>query len=207
MPSTTQHWDEIFDANPDPQLGWYEPDAAQTLRFLREIENIASATVFLPGAGTSILVDELLPLCHRLVLNDISDSALQKLKERIRKNEKVSWLHHDISKPFPAGLPSFDLWIDRAVLHFLLEESQIEGYFANLHATVKKGAYVLLAEFAPEGAPKCAGLDLHRYSTDEMKERMESDFTLIRDERYEFINPFGDPRPYTYALFQRKEKG
>lgn len=204
MPSTTQHWNEIFDTKPDPQLGWYEPDATQTLSFLREIENIASATLFLPGAGTSVLVEKLLPLCRHLVLNDISDTALQKLKERIQQTEKISWLHHDISKPLPEGIPPVDLWIDRAVLHFLLKETQIKEYFENLRASVKCGGFVLLAEFAPDGASKCAGLDLHPYSAEEMTERIGPDFSLIRQERYVFINPFGDPRPYTYALFKRK---
>lgn len=206
MPSTTHHWNEIFDAKPDSELGWYEADASQTLRFLEHIHNIGSATAFLPGAGTSVLVDELVPQCRHLVLNDISDTALQKLKDRISAPEKVSWLHHDISKPFPDGLPRFDLWIDRAVLHFLLEESQIQGYFTNLSATLNENGYVLLAEFAPDGAPKCAGLELHRYSKEEMQERLGSDFTLIRDERYVFLNPFGDPRPYTYALFQKNKR-
>lgn len=207
MPSTTEHWNNIFNTKADSELGWHESDADQTMRFLDEIPDLDSATVFLPGAGTSVLVKELLPRCRHLVLNDISDAALRKLKEKIQNEQKVSWLHHDISKPLPNGIPSAELWIDRAVLHFLLEDSQISGYFKNLQATVKAGGYVLLAEFAPDGAPKCAGLDLHRYSAEEMAERIGSDFTLVRQERYVFTSPFGDPRPYIYALFRRTNKG
>jgi len=207
MTSTTEHWNQIFTAKADPELGWYESDAAQTLKFIQDVPDLTSATIFLPGAGTSVLVDALLPLCRHLVLNDISDTALNKLKEKIKEENKVSWLHHDISKSLPNEVPVVDLWIDRAVLHFLLEENQIEGYFQNLRSTVKEGGHVLLAEFAPDGAPKCAGLDLHRYSTEEMTERIGPDFDLIQEERYVFINPFGDPRPYTYALFQRTKIG
>ncbi|SDB42502.1 Methyltransferase domain-containing protein [Desulfonatronum thiosulfatophilum] len=204
MPNTTEHWNKIFAAKADPELGWYEGDASQTLRFLEGIPHLESATVFLPGAGTSVLVDELLNRCHQLVLNDISDAALNKLKDRIQDNGKVVWLYHDMSKPLPKDCPLADLWIDRAVLHFLLEEPEIEGYFDNLRAVIKDGGFVLLAEFSPDGAPRCAGLDLHRYSAEEMAYRLGSQFTLIRQERFNYISPFGDQRPYIYALFQRR---
>jgi len=203
MPNNSAHWNQIFTTKADPELGWYESDAAQTLKFLREIPDLETATLFLPGAGTSVLVDALHPRCHHLLLNDISDTALKKLEEKIKDKQKVSYLHHDISEPLSNGLPSVDLWIDRAVLHFLLTEKQIDGYFENLRTLVKAGGFVLLAEFSPDGAPQCAGLDLHRYSAEEMTERIGSDFTLIQQERYVFTNPFGEPRPYIYALFRR----
>jgi hypothetical protein len=55
-----RHWNEIFAAKDDPQLGWYEADVAQTIRFLDSLPAVEAATIFLPGAGTSLLVDELL---------------------------------------------------------------------------------------------------------------------------------------------------
>lgn len=203
MGSTTEHWNEVFTSRDDAELGWYENDPAQTLKFLQEVPDLDTATVFLPGAGTSVLVDVLLPRCRLLVLNDISDVALEKLRARLGADANVHWLHHDIARPLPKTVPSADVWTDRAVLHFLLEEEQIAGYFDNLRATVKPGGHVLLAEFAPDGAPKCAGLALHRYSAAELAQRIGADFTLVREERYVYINPFGGSRPYTYALFQR----
>jgi hypothetical protein len=60
--------------------------------------------------------------------------------------------------------------------------------------------------YSIEGASMCAGLELHRYSIEEMTERMGEDFELVEYEKYTFINPFGDPRPYIYALY-RKNNG
>lgn len=57
MLGATQHWNEIFTTKADAKLGWYESDAAQTLKFLADIPDLAEATVFLPGAGTSVLVE------------------------------------------------------------------------------------------------------------------------------------------------------
>jgi len=204
MPTLKQHWNAIFAATADPQLGWYEGNAAQTLKFLDLIPHPDAATIFLPGAGTSVLVAELLSRGSRLILNDISDEALQKLKHwRGDLQDQVTWLCADISKPLPAGLPLADIWIDRAVLHFLVDEADIEGYFHNLRVALRPGGYALLAEFSMAGAMQCAGLGVHRYSVEELCARLGAGFALIQHEDYTFINPAGDPRPYIYALFRR----
>ncbi len=203
MTTPKEHWDAIFSTKAEPELGWYERDVSQTLKFLDSIPQSKSATVFLPGAGTSVLVDELLARGHKLILNDISGEALNNLRNKIDMNDRLTWLHHDISKLLPDNIPQAHIWIDRAVLHFLLAEADILGYFANLHSALHRGGYALLAEFSTTGALKCAGLELHRYSIEEMTSRMGSDFGLIKHEEYTYINPFGDERPYIYALFEK----
>lgn len=204
MTNLAEHWNQLFASKSDKELGWYEGDVRQTLAFLDRIPFAPSQAVFLPGAGTSLLVDELLARGKRLVLNDISSEALARLRGRIGpRSDQIEWLHQDISKPLPAGVTQADVWIDRAVLHFLLTESEIAGYFGNVRAVVKPGGHVLLAEFSKTGAPRCAGLDVHRYSVDEMSERLGREFVLVEAEDYTFVNPAGAPRPYVYALFQR----
>ena len=214
MTDGNKHWNALFSANTDSKLGWYESDVSQTLKFLDIIDrdfleshnpHKTNTTTFLPGAGTSLLVDELLSMNHKLVLNDISNEALLKLKTRTGKREGLIWLHHDIAQPLPDDIPQVDIWIDRAVLHFLIEEADIQGYFRNLNTVVRPGGYALLAEFSEQGVKRCAGLEIHRYSIAEMNERLGEEFTLIKYERYEFINLEGDPRPYIYALYKRNE--
>ncbi|MEW6078953.1 MAG: class I SAM-dependent methyltransferase [Thermodesulfobacteriota bacterium] len=205
MTTSRDHWNAIFSKKADTELGWYEKDVSQTIKFLDRIPQDAPAWIFLPGAGTSILVDELLARGHNLILNDISDDALNKLKDRIGSNGKVTWLHHDISKPLPADIPPVDIWIDRAVLHFLLNEQDIQGYFTNLRSAIKPGGWALLAEFSTAGAQKCAGLEVHRYSIEEINRRMGQRFELRDHEEYVYINPFGDSRPYVYTLYKKHD--
>lgn len=205
MHGLVEHWNRVFSGKADSELGWYEGDVRQTLALLDLIPSTTAQTVFLPGAGTSLLVDALLAKGMRLVLNDISDEALQRLKKRIgEQGDRVVWLHHDIAKPLPADIPRVDLWVDRAVLHFLLDEADITGYFKNLLGSLKPGGHVLLAEFAETGAARCAGLDVHRYSAAEMAQRLGPEFSLVKAEDYIFTNPTGAPRPYVYALFRRE---
>jgi len=203
MSTRNEHWDAIFSGQADSELGWYENDTSQTFKFLKLIPQRKNIRIFLPGAGTSQLVDELLAREYTLILNDISEEALNTLKSRIGENNRLQWLHHDMSKPLPGDTPQVDLWVDRAVLHFLLEDADIQCYFENVRSVVRARGYVLLAEFSITGAAKCAGLDLHRYSVEEMTKRLGKEFTLIKQEDYTFINPSGDSRPYIYALYQR----
>jgi hypothetical protein len=206
MTTRNEHWNTIFSAKADPELGWYEEDVSQTLKFLDPILPTQSITIFLPGAGTSVLVDELMTRGHRLILNDVSDEALHKLRKRIGANSGLTWLDHDISKPLPDNLPPADIWVDRAVLHFLVEEADIQGYFANLQTALCHGGHALLAESSIRGARTCAGLELHRYSIGEMTERIGKSFELVRNEEYTYINPLGEPRPYIYALYRKTNR-
>ncbi|MEW6077878.1 MAG: class I SAM-dependent methyltransferase [Thermodesulfobacteriota bacterium] len=205
MTSNKSHWDNLFNRTEDTKLGWYEKDTAQTFKLLSQIPGLEKATVFLPGAGTSILIDDLIPNTGKLILNDISEEALNRVRRRLKEGSgKIIWLCQDIAQPITGLIPETDVWIDRAVLHFLTEENDIAGYFKNLTSILKTGGHAIFAEFSLTGAPKCAGLTLHRYSVDELSQRLGAAFTLVSQFDYTYINPSGDPRPYIYALFKRE---
>ncbi|MCP4153141.1 MAG: class I SAM-dependent methyltransferase [bacterium] len=205
MKTLSNHWNEIFNKTDEDKLGWYEKDFSQTLKVLDRIPGWKNSKIFVPGVGTSGLIDILSKSNAQLVLNDLSREAIEKAKNKYDdKNNAIQWLCQDISKALPSELNDIDIWIDRAVLHFLVEDSFVEQYFRNVHAAVKPGGYALFAEFSKKGAAKCAGLDVRRYDINDLEARLAS-FELITSEEYTFINPNGDPRPYIYTLFKRKE--
>ena len=206
MKSNSKHWDEIFSKTEDAKLGWYEKDTSQTFKLLHEIPDWEKATVFLPGAGTSILIEDLISKGIKLILNDISNEALNRVRQRLQGGgENIVWLCQDIAEPIKKPVPEIDIWIDRAVLHFLTNEYDIKGYFENLKSILKLDGYVIFAEFSMIGAPKCAGLTLHRYSINELSKNLGSSFKIVSHFDYTYINPSGDPRPYIYALFKREK--
>jgi SAM-dependent methyltransferase len=204
MKSISQHWDSIFSNTEDSKMGWYEKDVSQTLSLLNEIPDWKKATVFLSGAGTSFLIDELVSQGIRLVLNDISSEALNRVRQRLQEaGDNILWVCQDIAQPIKATIPDVDIWIDRAVLHFLTNEDDIQGYFKNVKLLLKPDGHAIFSEFSMTGAPKCAGLTLHRYSVDELSIRLGSSFKLVAQFDYTYINPSGEPRPYIYVLFKR----
>jgi hypothetical protein len=203
MNETAGHWNRIFSATVDEKFGWWEKNSTQTMKFFDLLDFTVRPTVFLAGAGTSLLVEDLLERGCRLVVNDISAEALARVQARVGKEQPVRWLCHDLTRPLPVDVGRLDLWIDRAVLHFILEEQNIAGYFTNLRNGLGPGGYALLAEFSLQAVAKCAGLDLHRYSLEEMLDRLGDGFELIEHEDYDYYNPSGDLRPYIYALFKK----
>ena len=184
-------------------MGWYEKDISYTLDFFPSVLLDTPQTIFIAGAGTSQLVEALLAMGHRLILNDISIEALTKLRQRIGNQDNVIWLPADLSQALPEDVPPVDIWIDRAVLHFLIEEWAVEQYFASLYRLVKKDGYVLLAEFSEHGVDRCAGLPVRRYSLADMNARLVPAFTLKKHAHYDYVTPAGGQRPYLYALYQR----
>lgn len=196
-----EHWNNIFNKTDDKKLGWWENETSQTMKFLETLNINSDTKIFLAGAGTSILVDELIKKDYNLVLNDISFIALEKLKSRLKNSSKLDFFQYDLSKPFVKE--NIDLWIDRAVLHFLLDEKDIKTYFENLNNNLKIGSFALFAEFKIGGATSCASLEIKQYDIDELSKRLGENFELILSENYDFINPFGNKKEYIYALYKR----
>jgi len=209
MRPTSEHWDSIFSVTDDKDLGWYEDDVSQTLRLLKPVPGWENAHGLLVGAGTSKLIDTLLNAGVHLSVNDISPEAINKVKERLGKNSTaVNFFCQDISQPITKqkvqrSSLAFDLWIDRAVLHFLTDEDSISGYFKNLKLHLKQGGHVLFAEFSTSGAEKCAGLPIHRYSVNELSKRLGSEFSLVKKFDHIYTRPDGNTRPYIYCLYKK----
>jgi SAM-dependent methyltransferase len=204
MTSSPQHWDHIFSTTRDEELGWYEENAGAGLILLQSIPELEKSTVFIAGNGTSRLTETLLRQNCRVTVNDISQSAIDRLILRLGTDaQRVDFLCQDISHPLADPLPSCRIWIDRAVLHFLLQEHDIQTYFQNLCQVLQVGGYALFAEFAAHGAPRCAGLDVHRYSASELAQRLGRDFELLEERNHIHITPSGGKRPYVCALFRR----
>lgn len=201
---TAQHWNKIFSSTDEKRLGWYESDQTKTFELLNQVPGWEQSTIFLSGAGTSGLVDDLASKGARLIINDISQEALDRLKKRLAdKDNRHYWLCQDISQPISNDIAKVDLWVDRAVLHFLNQEKDIQGYFDNLKRKIKIGGYAIFAEFSKRGAKKCAGLFLHQYSIKELADRLGDCFILINSFEHTYLNPEGEPRPYIYGLFKR----
>jgi len=204
MPLLDKHWDDIFSTTQENRLGWYEKDLSKTMHFLETIPYLDNRTFFLAGAGTTLLLDELLSYEGEIIVNDISSKALDALKARVgTEKENIHYLCQDISLNIETSLPEVDVWIDRAVLHFLTQENQKQTYLNNLKKVLNVGAYLLLAEFSKTGAKQCAGLPVCQYDLASFETLLGDAFQLQKSCEHIYINPNGDERPYIYALYKR----
>ena len=200
-----EHWDKTYLKSPEEKLGWYETDLAPTLNLVAKANLKKSAKILIAGAGSTNLVDSLIDSGYdQLLASDISAVALKNLESRIG-HEKIVFLVDDLTKPSHLlDINPVDLWIDRAVLHFFITNEEQDIYFDLLNKKVKSQGYVILAEFNLNGATKCSGLPVHRYSKEMLQEKMEPEFKLVESFDYNYIMPSGEQRPYIYTLFKKQ---
>jgi hypothetical protein len=67
------------------------------------------------------------------------------------------------------------------------------------------GGFVIMATFALDGATKCSGLPVQRYSAESLSEFFGYGFRLIESSNYTYQMPSGELRPYVYTRFQKTQ--
>ncbi len=205
--SMKEHWDEIYEALDADELTWYEEIPEASIKLLSKCHINKDESILDVGAGASTFIDHLINQGYsNIIATDISEIALNKLKERLG-NEKASpvrWIVDDITQPAHIqNLRDIAVWHDRAVLHFLLEENQQQMYLSTLKKVIKKGGYVIIAAFSLKGAKKCSGLNVKNYDQNMLAEFLGKDFSRLDYFDYTHYMPSREPRPYVYTLFQR----
>ena len=201
------HWDNAYENSSIDRLGWYEENPEPSLRLIEKSGINKDATILNVGAGATTLVDELINRDFKNILvNDISSTALEKLKKRLgSRSENVKWILDDlINSTELNNLEKIDLWHDRAVLHFFIDTAEQDSYFDLLRNIVKENGYVIIATFNLSGAPKCSGLPVHRYDEKMIQEKLGNEFELIESFDYTYTMPSNDTREYIYTLLKRK---
>jgi len=205
--SMKEHWDEIYEALDVDELTWYEEIPEPSIRLLSKCHINKDEPILDVGAGASTFIDYLIDQgFNNIIAADISEIALNKIKERLGKEKAslVRWIVDDITGPVHIqDLRDIAVWHDRAVLHFLLEENQQKVYLSTLKKVIKKKGYVIIAAFSLKGAKKCTGLDVKNYDQDMLAKFLGEDFKLLEYFDHMYYMPSGQPRPYIYALFQK----
>ena len=152
------------------------------------------------GAGATTLIDSLAENGYDVTVLDISYEALRILSNRHGNN--LNYIRGDLSKPLELG--DYEIWHDRAVLHFLQNSVDRENYVSNLESCIPSGGFAVIETFSTDGAKMCCGLDLHTFDEDMLVELLGENWILVDSIRHTHINPFGGERPYISTIFQRK---
>ena len=200
-----EHWNTVYSSKQISQLGWHEPQVGPSLQLIerwaidKENEALLDA-----GSGATTLLGTLLEKGFQHIhAMDISEVALEKARDALgaEKADQVKWVVGDVTQP--GQLPDVALWHDRAVFHFLMEESQRHGYLSTLMGALRPGGYLVIATFAIGGVTKCSGVDVQPYDEVTLMKFFGEHFTLLECMDYTYQMPSGDLRPYVYRLFQR----
>lgn len=128
MENKKLHWETIYATKSPSEVSWTQSKPQTSLDFIQSLGNDTSKRIIDIGGGESLLVDFLLQEGYEnITVLDISNNALEKAKNRLGdKADLVNWIVADISEFEPEE--EYDIWHDRAVFHFLTEESDVKKY-------------------------------------------------------------------------------
>lgn len=198
-----QHWDHIYQTRDPERVSWHQPRAVVSLERIESACPDRRSPILDVGGGASTLVDHLLDAGYEAVgVLDVSPTALELARARLgSRAERVEWFAADVTR-FTSP-HAWDLWHDRAVLHFLLEESDRAAYRAALLSALAPGGHVVVATFGPEGPTRCSGLDVQRYGVDELGRVLGPAFDVVSSELQTHTTPDGAHQQFLYASFRR----
>ena len=158
-----QHWDGVYGSRAADEVSWFQALPRTSVRLV----GLAShgrpdASVIDVGAGTSRLVDALLETSPDVTVLDVSGEALDAAARRLGpRGDHVSWVQADLLQWLPDR--TFDVWHDRAVLHFLITAQDIAAYVDLARRAVAPDGALVLGVFALDGPASCSGLPTSRY--------------------------------------------
>lgn len=199
----TKHWEDVWTRKKSNEVSWYQEYPKTSLELILSTNPSKDARIIDVGGGDSNLVDKLLDLGFKnITVLDISAKALQRAKERLGKRaEMVKWIECDV-REFDTD-NRYDIWHDRALLHFLISEEDLEHYTRLTRKHVKDGGCMILSTFSTNGPMMCSGLDTRQYSEESMKKLFSNGFEHIKSFEEEHKTPFGVNQIFIYTVFRK----
>ena len=204
--SEREHWESVYAGKGPADASWYRPHLERSLRFIEETGLPRTAAILDVGGGASTLVDDVLARGYSdVTVLDISERAVAFAKTRLgSRAEAVTWLVADILK---IELPEqrYDFWHDRAVFHFLIEESARQLYVAAVRRALRPNGHIVVATFGPAAPERCSGLPVLRYSDEGIHRQFGPDFRKVGGSSEVHVTPSGNEQEFVYCYCRMPE--
>src|SRR5262245_11653492 len=194
-PDRAEHWDGRYAAG-DTGLSWYQEHARTSVELMDAVGRTRDTSVLDIGGGASTLVDDLLAGGQRdVTVLDVSAPALAIARRRLGDPAEVTWIVADLLAWEPPR--RWDLWHDRAVLHFLVDAGDRDAYVALLRRALRPGGAFVIGTFAEDGPTHCSGLPVRRYAAPDLADLL-GDVTVVSRRREVHHTPGGAAQPFTW---------
>lgn len=198
-----RHWQDVYEGKAADAVSWYQDTPAISLALIAAAGTGPADSVIDVGGGASRLVDHLLDAGYRdVTVLDIADAALEAAQARLGKTAGgVTWTAADITVWMPVR--RYRVWHDRAVFHFLTEESDRAAYVRALDLALTPDGEAVIATFAPDGPEKCSGLPVERYDVEKLAGVLGQDFSVAEAGRERHVTPGGAMQSFVYFTIAR----
>ncbi len=197
-----QHWNQVYQTKGSQDVSWYQRRPDLSLALIAASGVSKDGGIIDVGGGASTLVDCLLEEGYTdLAVLDLSGEALALSRSRLGPRAgAVQWFEADVTSFEPPR--RFALWHDRAVFHFLTAAADRRGYVATLRRTLESRGAVVISTFAPDGPPKCSGLEVRRYDEQALLAELGPEFHLLEVRRETHLTPWQSEQRFIYFRLQ-----
>ena len=196
-----KHWENIYQTKNIDGVSWYQETPYESIELIKKFSTTDSDMIIDIGCGKSFLADNLLKLNYKnITLVDISLNALKEVKERLN-NKSLNFIETDVLNLKLER--TFDIWHDRAVFHFITNKKSIEKYISLCNEYIGEGGKLIIGTFAEDGPLKCSGLEIKRYSVENLKELFKENFEFIEGFKKLHSTPFGTQQSFTFCVFRK----
>ena len=205
MISRKGHWENVYQSKDHKKVGWYQESPDVSLELLSKIHAESSQSIIDVGCGASVLADKLIEQGYKdITLVDLSEKALSTIKDRLGDKGNIpNYFSQDITKA--AFTDTFEIWHDRAVFHFLTDESDRKNYMSVLSKSLSNNGQAIIGTFSLNGPNACSGLDVVQYDEGKMKSELSHDLELVDSVISIHEMPNGAEQEYMYFIIKHKD--
>ncbi len=133
---------------------------------------------------------------------DIAAGPLDRAKARLGgRSSQVNWVAADVTGWAPDR--RFDIWHDRALFHFLVQEQDRKAYREVMGSAVPVGGQVIIGTFAPDGPERCSGLPVVRYDAASLGGELGPAYRLLERLSEDHATPRGKVQRFQFCRFVR----
>ena len=196
-----KHWENIYQKKEIDGVSWYQKIPSESLQLIKKYSISNSDKIIDIGCGKSFLADNLLELNYtNISLVDISSNALKEVKQRLQ-NKSLNFIETDILN-FNSN-DKYDIWHDRAVFHFITNRQGIEKYISLCNKYINNNGILIIGTFAEDGPLKCSGLEIKRYSVDQISGLFEENFELVESFKMLHKTPFDTEQSFSFCVLRK----
>ena len=196
-----KHWENIYQKKEIDGVSWYQKIPSESLQLIKKYSLSNSDKIIDIGCGKSFLADNLLELNYTdISLVDISSNALKEVKDRLQ-NKSLNFIETDILN-FNSN-DKYDIWHDRAVFHFITDNKGIEKYISLCNKYINNHGILIIGAFAEDGPLKCSGLEIKRYSVDQISGLFKETFELVESFKMLHKTPFDTEQSFSFCVLRK----
>ncbi|MGE0283714.1 MAG: trans-aconitate 2-methyltransferase, partial [Rhizobiaceae bacterium] len=133
---------------------------------------------------------------------DLSSAALETARSRLGHSANVEWIVADVTRWKSSR--QYDLWHDRAALHFLTDPTDQAAYVEALNQALAPSGRAVIGTFAPDGPEKCSGLVVARHDAQSLAALLGDRFQLIASVRHQHTTPWGSTQQFQFSTFEKR---